>query len=168
MTFSDIDSVGSQDFVKMLEKEWKIASSNMALEEIPTNILSPVVTDKKTGRPEKEEVELKKLPSAGLSDKLKFQAKFQLEGDELLDCILYFVFYSYLVFKCANLRSALIQGKMYVSRNYLCFSGKSLGLARLLVLPFRDIIKIEKQGFQSHWLLNAIGVKTQTTEVMMI
>jgi hypothetical protein len=70
------------------------------------------------------------------------------------------------VFKCANLRTGLVQGKMWISKNYIGFAAK--GLSRVVVLPFRDVTKIEKQGFQIHWVLNSICVKTQGTEVKAI
>jgi hypothetical protein len=82
LMFSNLNPSQSSEFVKMLEMEWNMTRSNVDLLVTP---LSPSIPDMKPTKTQKEEIELKNLPSAGLSDKLKFQEKFQLEGEELLD-----------------------------------------------------------------------------------
>lgn len=34
-----------------------------------------------------------------------------------------------------------------------------------VVIPFQDVIQIEKHHFQDHWLFKSIYIKTNTTEV---
>jgi len=88
------------------------------------------------------------------SEKLEFQQKFRLPESEMLIS----------VYKCAMLRSILVQGKMYISTNYICFYSRNLGHSRTVIIPFRDVVNIGKQKFQAHWLVNAIIVTTMDRE----
>jgi hypothetical protein len=54
---------------------------------------------------------------------------------------------------------------MYISTNYICFHANNLGVVRVVIIPFRDVIKVEKQKFQTHWLLNAIVITTGDNKV---
>lgn len=49
-------------------------------------------------------------------------------------------------FSCALSREILVQGKMYLSQNYICFNSNILGWTTSLVIPIQEIIQIEKKS----------------------
>lgn len=49
-------------------------------------------------------------------------------------------------FSCALSRDILVQGKMYLSPNYICFNSNILGWVTNIVVPIQEIIQIEKKS----------------------
>lgn len=49
-------------------------------------------------------------------------------------------------YSCALSKDILVQGKMYLSQNYICFNSNILGWVTNLVVPVREIIQIEKKS----------------------
>ncbi|GJJ13421.1 hypothetical protein Clacol_007675 [Clathrus columnatus] len=70
------------------------------------------------------------------------------EGDYLIDD-----------YGCALQREILIQGRLYISENHLCFHANIFGWTTDLVIPVEDIIQIEKK-MTAYVIPNAIQVST--------
>ncbi|ODV94182.1 hypothetical protein PACTADRAFT_34991 [Pachysolen tannophilus NRRL Y-2460] len=66
-------------------------------------------------------------------------------------------------FSCALSREFLIQGRLYVSENYLCFNSNILGWITNLVVSFKDITHLEKKA-TAGLFNNGIAIETQTTK----
>lgn len=49
-------------------------------------------------------------------------------------------------FSCAISKDILVQGKMYLSHNYICFNSNILGWVTNLVIPLQEVIQIEKKS----------------------
>lgn len=49
-------------------------------------------------------------------------------------------------FSCAISKDILVQGKMYLSNNYICFNSNILGWVTNLVIPLQEVIQIEKKS----------------------
>ncbi|KAJ3041882.1 Ribonucleotide-diphosphate reductase (RNR), small subunit [Rhizophlyctis rosea] len=49
-------------------------------------------------------------------------------------------------FTCALQKEILNQGRIYISLHHLCFTSNIMGFATTLVIPFSDIVKIEKRN----------------------
>lgn len=49
-------------------------------------------------------------------------------------------------FSCALLKEILVQGKMYLTQNYLCFNSNILGWVTNLIIPLQEVIQIEKKS----------------------
>lgn len=60
---------------------------------------------------------------------------------------------------CAISRDLLIQGRMYVSEAHVCFYSSIFGWVTSIVVPFSDIISIEKRN-TAYLIPNAIQLKT--------
>lgn len=60
---------------------------------------------------------------------------------------------------CALVREILIQGRLYVSENHVCFYANIFGWVTNIVLPFSDIVSIEKR-MTAYVIPNAIQVAT--------
>ncbi|CDS00964.1 hypothetical protein [Sporisorium scitamineum] len=60
---------------------------------------------------------------------------------------------------CALVREILIQGRLYISENHLCFKANIFGWVTNLVLPFSEIISIEKR-MTAFVIPNAIQIAT--------
>lgn len=60
---------------------------------------------------------------------------------------------------CALLRDILIQGRLYVSENHLCFKANIFGWVTNVVLSFSEIISIEKR-MTAYVIPNAIQIST--------
>lgn len=46
---------------------------------------------------------------------------------------------------CALLREILVQGKMYLTQNHICFNSSILGWVTNLIIPLQEVIQIEKR-----------------------
>ncbi|CCE66175.1 hypothetical protein TPHA_0P00170 [Tetrapisispora phaffii CBS 4417] len=62
-------------------------------------------------------------------------------------------------YHCTLSREFLYQGKLYISENYLCFNSSILGWVSKLVIPFKDIIFVEKTS-AAGLFPNAISIET--------
>ncbi|SNX84843.1 related to YSP2 - protein involved in programmed cell death [Melanopsichium pennsylvanicum] len=60
---------------------------------------------------------------------------------------------------CAFVREILIQGRLYISENHLCFKANIFGWVTNVVLPFSEIISIEKR-MTAFVIPNAIQIST--------
>ncbi|UZJ57136.1 hypothetical protein CBS101457_006456 [Exobasidium rhododendri] len=60
---------------------------------------------------------------------------------------------------CALVREILIQGRIYVSENHICFYANIFGWVTNIVLPFPDIVSIEKR-MTAFVIPNAIQIAT--------
>ncbi|EST04893.1 GRAM domain protein [Kalmanozyma brasiliensis GHG001] len=60
---------------------------------------------------------------------------------------------------CALVREILIQGRIYISENHLCFKANIFGWVTNVVLPFSEIISIEKR-MTAFVIPNAIQIAT--------
>lgn len=49
-------------------------------------------------------------------------------------------------FSCALLKEILVQGKLYLTQNYLCFNSNILGWVTNLIIPLQEVIQIEKKS----------------------
>lgn len=49
-------------------------------------------------------------------------------------------------FSCALSKDILVQGKMYLSQHYICFSSNILGWVTHIVIPLSEVIQIEKKS----------------------
>lgn len=49
-------------------------------------------------------------------------------------------------YSCALSKEILVQGKMYLSQNFICFSSNILGWVTHLVIPLQEVIQIEKKS----------------------
>eukprot|EP00824_Muranothrix_gubernata_P007263 TRINITY_DN19310_c0_g1_i1.p1 TRINITY_DN19310_c0_g1~~TRINITY_DN19310_c0_g1_i1.p1 ORF type:complete len:1035 (+),score=233.77 TRINITY_DN19310_c0_g1_i1:37-3105(+) len=79
----------------------------------------------------------------------RFRKLFSLPEDEnlLTDCA------------CALLRSILLQGRLYISENYLCFFSNILGHKSSEVIPIQDVVRVEKAT--TVFIPNAIEIHTE-------
>ncbi|KAI7887724.1 GRAM domain-containing protein [Mucor mucedo] len=66
-------------------------------------------------------------------------------------------------FGCALQKEILLQGRIYVSENYLCFNANIFGWVTNLVIAFADIIDIEKKS-TAYFIPNAIQVSTDNAK----
>lgn len=64
---------------------------------------------------------------------------------------------------CALVREILIQGRLYISENHLCFKANIFGWVTNVVLPFSEIISIEKR-MTAFVIPNAIQIATLQTK----
>lgn len=64
---------------------------------------------------------------------------------------------------CALVREILIQGRIYVSENHLCFNSNIFGWVTNVVLPFSEVVSIEKR-MTAFVIPNAIQVATLHTK----
>ncbi|WFD22397.1 hypothetical protein MEQU1_001067 [Malassezia equina] len=62
-------------------------------------------------------------------------------------------------YSCAVSRDLLIQGRLYVSESHLCFHSNILGWVTSIMVPFSDVVSIEKRN-TAYLIPNAIIVKT--------
>ncbi|EGG11635.1 uncharacterized protein MELLADRAFT_46844, partial [Melampsora larici-populina 98AG31] len=60
---------------------------------------------------------------------------------------------------CALQRDILVQGRLYISEQHLCFNANIFGWVTTLVLPFSDVVSIEKK-MTALIIPNAIQVMT--------
>lgn len=60
---------------------------------------------------------------------------------------------------CALVREILIQGRLYVSENHVCFYANIFGWVTNIVLPFSEIVSVEKR-MTAYVIPNAIQVAT--------
>ncbi|KAJ1018804.1 hypothetical protein NDA16_004609 [Ustilago loliicola] len=60
---------------------------------------------------------------------------------------------------CALVREILIQGRLYISENHLCFKANIFGWVTNVVLPFSEVISIEKR-MTAFVIPNAIQIAT--------
>ncbi|PWZ00326.1 hypothetical protein BCV70DRAFT_108621 [Testicularia cyperi] len=60
---------------------------------------------------------------------------------------------------CALVRDILIQGRLYISENHLCFKANIFGWVTNVVLPFSEVISIEKR-MTAFVIPNAIQIAT--------
>ncbi|ODO10598.1 hypothetical protein I350_01195 [Cryptococcus amylolentus CBS 6273] len=72
------------------------------------------------------------------------------EGDYLIDD-----------YGCAYAKDILVQGRAYISENYICFHANIFGWTTDLVIPFTEIKSIEKK-MTALVIPNAIGINTAT------
>lgn len=49
-------------------------------------------------------------------------------------------------YSCALSKDILVQGRLYLSPNFLCFNSNILGWVTNLIIPFREVIQIEKKS----------------------
>lgn len=63
----------------------------------------------------------------------------------------------YLDYGCALQRDILIQGRVYISENHMCFHANIFGWVTTLVIPFHNVKAIEKK-MTAFVIPNAIGV----------
>lgn len=49
-------------------------------------------------------------------------------------------------FSCALSRDILLQGRMFISEKHICFNSSILGWVTTVVIPFREIVQIEKKS----------------------
>lgn len=63
-------------------------------------------------------------------------------------------------FACALSREILLQGRIYISENYVCFNSNLLGWVTSLVIQMGSIVKIEKRS-TAGLFPNAISVETE-------
>ncbi|SGZ47166.1 CIC11C00000004620 [Sungouiella intermedia] len=49
-------------------------------------------------------------------------------------------------FSCALSKDILVQGKMYLSKHYICFNSNILGWVTNITIPLREVIQIEKKS----------------------
>ncbi|CAF1038507.1 unnamed protein product [Adineta steineri] len=66
-------------------------------------------------------------------------------------------------YSCAWQKDILVQGRMYLSQNYLCFYANILNWKTILCLKFEDIVGITREK-TAKVISNAIAVKTNKTE----
>ncbi|CAN3368327.1 hypothetical protein DICA3_F16732 [Diutina catenulata] len=62
-------------------------------------------------------------------------------------------------FSCALNKDILVQGRMFLTKNYICFASNILGWSTHLVIPLREVIQIEKKS-TAVLFPNGIVVKT--------
>ncbi|CAG8504079.1 9581_t:CDS:2 [Ambispora gerdemannii] len=69
--------------------------------------------------------------------------------------------YDYLIddYSCALQKEILVQGRLYISVNYACFNANIFGWVTSLVIPFSDIVSIEKR-VTAFVIPNAILIST--------
>jgi hypothetical protein len=67
------------------------------------------------------------------------------------------LFDNYLDYGCALQRDILIQGRLYISENHMCFHANIFGWVTTLVIPFYNVKAIEKR-MTAFVIPNAIGV----------
>ncbi|CAG8599411.1 1540_t:CDS:10 [Ambispora leptoticha] len=69
--------------------------------------------------------------------------------------------YDYLIddYSCALQKEILVQGRLYISVNYVCFNANIFGWVTSLVIPFSDIVSIEKK-VTAFVIPNAILIST--------
>lgn len=72
------------------------------------------------------------------------------------------VFDNCLDYGCALQRDILIQGRLYISENHLCFYANIFGWVTTLVIPFYNVQAIEKR-MTAFVIPNAIGVTENAT-----
>lgn len=60
---------------------------------------------------------------------------------------------------CALVRDILIQGRLYISENHLCFKANIFGWVTNVVVPFSDVVSIEKR-MTAFVIPNAIQIAT--------
>ncbi|RCH97507.1 hypothetical protein CU098_006695 [Rhizopus stolonifer] len=66
-------------------------------------------------------------------------------------------------FGCALQKEILLQGRIYLSENHLCFNANIFGWVTNLVIAFADIVDIEKKT-TAYFIPNAIQVSTETSK----
>ena len=66
-------------------------------------------------------------------------------------------------YSCAWQKEILIQGRMYISPNYLCFHANFLKWETSLILKFEDIVLITREK-TAKVIPNAIEIKTNKNE----
>ncbi|KAJ1550507.1 hypothetical protein HK096_006571, partial [Nowakowskiella sp. JEL0078] len=66
-------------------------------------------------------------------------------------------------FQCALQKDILIQGKLYLTPNNICFYANIFGFVTTLVIPFAEIINLEKK-MTALIIPNAIAVSTTKTQ----
>lgn len=66
-------------------------------------------------------------------------------------------------FACALSREILLQGRIYVTEHSVCFNSNLLGWVTSLVVPFEDIIRIDKKS-TAGLFPNGISIETKTTK----
>ncbi|GAA5797667.1 hypothetical protein HPULCUR_003058 [Helicostylum pulchrum] len=64
-------------------------------------------------------------------------------------------------FGCALQKEILLQGRIYISENHLCFNANIFGWVTNLVIAFADITDIEKKA-TAYFIPNAIQISTDT------
>ncbi|KAG2230057.1 hypothetical protein INT48_005260 [Thamnidium elegans] len=64
-------------------------------------------------------------------------------------------------FGCALQKEILLQGRIYISENHLCFNANIFGWVTNLVIAFADITDIEKKS-TAYFIPNAIQISTDT------
>lgn len=62
-------------------------------------------------------------------------------------------------YSCALSKDILVQGKIYISKNFLCFNSNILGWVTNLIIPLQEVIQIEKKTTVL-WLPNGIAITT--------
>ena len=62
-------------------------------------------------------------------------------------------------YTCALSRDLLIQGRLYLSESHLCFHSSIFGWVTSIVIPFSEVISIEKRN-TAYLIPNAISVRT--------
>ncbi|KAK6202811.1 uncharacterized protein RJT21DRAFT_138608 [Scheffersomyces amazonensis] len=65
-------------------------------------------------------------------------------------------------FACALSREILLQGRIYISENYICFNSNLLGWVTSLIIPMNDIIGFEKKHTAG---LFPNGIAIETNEI---
>lgn len=62
-------------------------------------------------------------------------------------------------FSCALSKEILVQGKLYLSRNFICFNSNILGWVTNLIIPLQEVIQIEKKSTVL-WFPNGMAITT--------
>lgn len=62
-------------------------------------------------------------------------------------------------FSCALSKEILVQGKLYLSRNFICFNSNILGWVTNLIIPLQEVIQVEKKSTVL-WFPNGIAITT--------
>ncbi|KAG2732213.1 hypothetical protein G9P44_004630 [Scheffersomyces stipitis] len=93
--------------------------------------------DESSDRDESEVIDYSNLKYASRKRNKEFHSVFKKlpSSDPLIDD-----------FSCALSKDILVQGRMYLSSNYICFNSNILGWVTNLVIPLQEVIQVEKKS----------------------
>lgn len=172
--FGDVHWVilATQSISKLTKTSWKIRSRNVktapstpeaehhsfgrhAGSTSQLEMTAPITITKKSSKSSDGESG-QKSPRKGSSSKMKksrndkFHKLFQcLPKDEAV----------LNAYSCAYIGDILLQGYLYISKNWFCFYSKILGHEKLIEIPVSKVVNISREK-TAFFIPNAIGIKT--------
>ncbi|ABN67340.2 conserved hypothetical protein, partial [Scheffersomyces stipitis CBS 6054] len=126
VTASSVPTVGDSNS--------KSRSTDADLDESDAALYSE---DESSDRDESEVIDYSNLKYASRKRNKEFHSVFKKlpSSDPLIDD-----------FSCALSKDILVQGRMYLSSNYICFNSNILGWVTNLVIPLQEVIQVEKKS----------------------